>query len=157
MSDRTDKYCELCCNKRYYFQMWEDRDGRKQMSKPNSKGLTTLRQKLRKYNRDFEDNIKSYREVRFVDYCPSMLLILEHQKELSFLAIFLSVFVGGEWGIGLLTYLNISQVSWSHVSFEFELFHLFFNSHIWLVNHILSTYLFEVYMAFNHLYYDIEG
>ena len=42
--------------------MWEDRDGRKQMSKANSKGLTTLRQKLRKYNRDFEDNIKSYRE-----------------------------------------------------------------------------------------------
>ena len=46
--------------------MWEDRDGRKQMSKANSKGLTTLRQKLRKYNRDFEDNIKSYREVRLI-------------------------------------------------------------------------------------------
>lgn len=42
--------------------MWEDREGRKQMSKPNSKGLTTLRQKLRKYNRDFEDDIKTYRE-----------------------------------------------------------------------------------------------
>ena len=91
--------------------MWEDRDGRKQMSKANSKGLTTLRQKLRKYNRDFEDNIKSYREVRFVHYCLSMLLFLEHRKELSFLAIFLSVFGGGEWGIGLLIYLNISQVS----------------------------------------------
>ncbi|VDI13316.1 translation initiation factor 3 subunit C [Mytilus galloprovincialis] len=42
--------------------MWEDRDGRKAMSKTNSKGLTTLRQKLRKYMRDFEDDIKGYRE-----------------------------------------------------------------------------------------------
>ena len=71
--------------------MWEDRDGRKQMSKANSKGLTTLRQKLRKYNRDFEDNIKSYREVRFVDYCLIMLLIL------FFGHIFVS-FWG--WGVG---------------------------------------------------------
>lgn len=44
--------------------MWEDRDGRKAMSKTNSKGLTTLRQKLRKYMRDFEDDIKGYREVK---------------------------------------------------------------------------------------------
>lgn len=43
-------------------EMWEDRDGRKAMSKTNSKGLSSLRQKLRKYNRDFEDDIKSYRE-----------------------------------------------------------------------------------------------
>lgn len=43
--------------------MWEDRDGRKAMSKTNSKGLSSLRQKLRKYNRDFEDDIKAYREV----------------------------------------------------------------------------------------------
>ena len=45
------------------FQCWEDRDGRKQMSKNNAKGLTTLRQKLRKYNRDFEDQINVYKEV----------------------------------------------------------------------------------------------
>lgn len=47
-----------------FLQMWEDRDGRKAMSKTNSKGLTTLRQKLRKYMRDFEDDIKGYREVK---------------------------------------------------------------------------------------------
>ncbi|XP_022339247.2 eukaryotic translation initiation factor 3 subunit C-like isoform X2 [Crassostrea virginica] len=43
-------------------ECWEDREGRKQMSKNNAKGLTTLRQKLKKYNRDFESEITSYRE-----------------------------------------------------------------------------------------------
>ncbi|XP_060068730.1 eukaryotic translation initiation factor 3 subunit C-like isoform X2 [Ylistrum balloti] len=43
-------------------ECWEDREGRKQMSKNNAKGLTTLRQKLRKYNRDFEEQISSYKE-----------------------------------------------------------------------------------------------
>ncbi|KAK3595722.1 hypothetical protein CHS0354_025344 [Potamilus streckersoni] len=43
-------------------ECWEDRDGRKQMSKNNAKGLTTLRQKLKKYNRDFEQDIILYRE-----------------------------------------------------------------------------------------------
>lgn len=43
-------------------ECWEDREGRKQMSKNNAKGLTTLRQKLKKYNRDFESDITSYRE-----------------------------------------------------------------------------------------------
>lgn len=33
------------------------------MSKNNAKGLTTLRQKLKKYNRDFESDIATYREV----------------------------------------------------------------------------------------------
>lgn len=32
------------------------------MSKNNSKSLATLRQKLRKYNKDFEADIVSYRE-----------------------------------------------------------------------------------------------
>jgi len=41
---------------------WEDREGRKQMSKNNAKGLTTLRQKLRRYNRDFETEIAAYKE-----------------------------------------------------------------------------------------------
>lgn len=36
------------------------------MSKNNAKGLTTLRQKLKKYNRDFESDITSYREVKLV-------------------------------------------------------------------------------------------
>ncbi|XP_064460726.1 eukaryotic translation initiation factor 3 subunit C-like [Ornithodoros turicata] len=43
-------------------ECWEDRDGRKNMSKNNSKSLATLRQKLRKYNKDFEADIQKYRE-----------------------------------------------------------------------------------------------
>lgn len=38
---------------------WEDR---KNMNKNNSKSLTTLRQKLRKYNKEFEQEINDYRE-----------------------------------------------------------------------------------------------
>ena len=33
------------------------------MSKNNSKGLSTLRQKLRKYIKDFESDLAAYREV----------------------------------------------------------------------------------------------
>ncbi|XP_076298797.1 eukaryotic translation initiation factor 3 subunit C-like [Lasioglossum baleicum] len=43
-------------------EVWEDRAGRKNMSKNNSKSLTSLRQKLRKYNKDFEDDIVKFRE-----------------------------------------------------------------------------------------------
>ncbi|XP_032686240.1 eukaryotic translation initiation factor 3 subunit C-like [Odontomachus brunneus] len=43
-------------------EVWEDRDGRKNMSKNNSKSLSTLRQKLRKYNKEFEDDIIKFRE-----------------------------------------------------------------------------------------------
>lgn len=43
-------------------EVWEDRDGRKNMSKNNSKSLSTLRQKLRKYNKDFEEDICKFRE-----------------------------------------------------------------------------------------------
>lgn len=43
-------------------EMWEDREGRKNMSKNNSKSLTSLRQKLRKYNKEFEDDISKFRE-----------------------------------------------------------------------------------------------
>ncbi|XP_078681381.1 eukaryotic translation initiation factor 3 subunit C-like [Branchiostoma floridae x Branchiostoma belcheri] len=43
-------------------ETWEDREGRKKLNKVNSKALTTMRQKLRKYNRDFEADIASYRE-----------------------------------------------------------------------------------------------
>lgn len=32
------------------------------MSKNNSKSLTSLRQKLRKYNKDFEEELKVFRE-----------------------------------------------------------------------------------------------
>ncbi|KAL8619146.1 hypothetical protein ACOMHN_019418 [Nucella lapillus] len=41
---------------------WEDREWRDTISKNNSKGLTTLRQKLRKYCRDFEAEMVKYRE-----------------------------------------------------------------------------------------------
>ncbi|XP_037281974.2 eukaryotic translation initiation factor 3 subunit c [Rhipicephalus microplus] len=43
-------------------ECWEDREGRKNMSKNNSKSLATLRQKLRKYNKDHEADIAKYRE-----------------------------------------------------------------------------------------------
>ncbi|XP_064612331.1 LOW QUALITY PROTEIN: eukaryotic translation initiation factor 3 subunit C-like [Liolophura sinensis] len=43
-------------------ECWEDREGRKNMSKSNAKGLTTLRQKLRKYVRDFETEMTEYKE-----------------------------------------------------------------------------------------------
>ncbi|KAL3215370.1 hypothetical protein MRX96_034086 [Rhipicephalus microplus] len=41
-------------------ECWEDREGRKNMSKNNSKSLATLRQKLRKYNKDHEADIAKY-------------------------------------------------------------------------------------------------
>uniref|UniRef100_A0A1B6E4Z8 Eukaryotic translation initiation factor 3 subunit C n=1 Tax=Clastoptera arizonana TaxID=38151 RepID=A0A1B6E4Z8_9HEMI len=43
-------------------EVWEDREGRKNMSKNNSKSLGPLRQKLRKYNKDFEEEISKFRE-----------------------------------------------------------------------------------------------
>ncbi|KAJ9576210.1 hypothetical protein L9F63_006943 [Diploptera punctata] len=43
-------------------EVWEDRDGRKNMSKNNSKSLASLRQKLRKYNKEFEMDIAKFRE-----------------------------------------------------------------------------------------------
>ncbi|KAI6203077.1 Eukaryotic translation initiation factor 3 subunit C [Aphelenchoides besseyi] len=43
-------------------EQWEDKDGRKGMSKSNAKGLATLRQKIRKYNKEFESEISAYRE-----------------------------------------------------------------------------------------------
>lgn len=41
---------------------WEDKSGRKGMSKNNAKGLTTLRQKHRKYIRDYEADLAVFRE-----------------------------------------------------------------------------------------------
>ncbi|XP_048581794.1 eukaryotic translation initiation factor 3 subunit C isoform X2 [Nematostella vectensis] len=41
---------------------WEDAEGRKKLSKINARALATLRQKLRKYSKDFEDDIEKYRE-----------------------------------------------------------------------------------------------
>ncbi|KAK9965076.1 hypothetical protein ABG768_004186 [Culter alburnus] len=46
----------------YLNQLWEDKEGKKKMNKNNAKALSTLRQKIRKYNRDFETEIASYKE-----------------------------------------------------------------------------------------------
>jgi len=46
----------------YLQQQWEDTNGRKKLSKLNAKALASLRQKLRKYNKDFETKIKEYKE-----------------------------------------------------------------------------------------------
>ncbi|XP_060568402.1 eukaryotic translation initiation factor 3 subunit C-like [Ruditapes philippinarum] len=43
-------------------ECWEDREGRKKMNKINAKSLTTLRQKLKKYSRDFEKELEEYKE-----------------------------------------------------------------------------------------------
>lgn len=41
---------------------WNDRDNRKTLSKGNSKALTSLRQKLRKYIKEFDAEISKFRE-----------------------------------------------------------------------------------------------
>lgn len=46
----------------YLNQLWEDKEGKKKMNKNNAKALSTLRQKIRKYNRDFETEIAAYKE-----------------------------------------------------------------------------------------------
>lgn len=43
-------------------QCWEDRERRKNMNKNNSKCLSSLRQKLRKYNKSIQSEIEEYRE-----------------------------------------------------------------------------------------------
>ena len=43
-------------------ELWEDREGRKNLSKNNSKSLATLRQKLRKYVKDFEADMAKFKE-----------------------------------------------------------------------------------------------
>uniref|UniRef100_A0A6G1S4P5 Eukaryotic translation initiation factor 3 subunit C n=1 Tax=Aceria tosichella TaxID=561515 RepID=A0A6G1S4P5_9ACAR len=43
-------------------QCWEDRERRKSMNKNNSKCLSSLRQKLRKYNKTLQEEIEDYRK-----------------------------------------------------------------------------------------------
>ena len=43
-------------------ELWEDREGRKNLSKNNSKSLGTLRQKIRKYLKDFETDMAKFKE-----------------------------------------------------------------------------------------------
>ncbi|XP_065365981.1 eukaryotic translation initiation factor 3 subunit C [Calliphora vicina] len=46
----------------FIIEVWEDREGRKNLSKNNSKSLGTLRQKVRKYIKDFEEDLVRFRE-----------------------------------------------------------------------------------------------
>lgn len=46
----------------YINQMWDDKDVRNKLTKGNSKGLTTLRQKFRKYIKNFDEEMKTFRE-----------------------------------------------------------------------------------------------
>lgn len=46
----------------YIQKQWEDTEARKKLSKLNAKALASLRQKLKKYNRDFETEINEYKE-----------------------------------------------------------------------------------------------
>ncbi|XP_034654254.1 eukaryotic translation initiation factor 3 subunit C [Drosophila subobscura] len=44
-------------------EIWEDREGRRNLSKNNTKSLGTLRQKVRKYIKDFEEDLSRFREA----------------------------------------------------------------------------------------------
>uniref|UniRef100_A0A3P8U8I9 Eukaryotic translation initiation factor 3 subunit C N-terminal domain-containing protein n=1 Tax=Amphiprion percula TaxID=161767 RepID=A0A3P8U8I9_AMPPE len=46
----------------YLNQHWEDKEGKKKMNKNNAKALSTLCQKIHKYNRDYETEIAAYKE-----------------------------------------------------------------------------------------------
>ena len=46
----------------YLNELWEDKEGKKKMNKNNAKALSTLRQKIRKYNRDYEAQVTAYRQ-----------------------------------------------------------------------------------------------
>lgn len=43
-------------------EMWEDREGRKNLNKNNSKSLGSMRQKLRKYLKEFDEDLAKFRE-----------------------------------------------------------------------------------------------
>lgn len=43
-------------------QCWEDRERRKNMNKNNAKSMSSLRQKLRKYNKSMQQDVDDYRE-----------------------------------------------------------------------------------------------
>uniref|UniRef100_A0A8D0A4I2 Eukaryotic translation initiation factor 3 subunit C n=1 Tax=Sander lucioperca TaxID=283035 RepID=A0A8D0A4I2_SANLU len=52
----------------YLNQLWEDKEGKKKMNKNNAKALSTLRQKIRKYNRDYETEVAAYKEVNWESF-----------------------------------------------------------------------------------------
>lgn len=61
------------------------------MNKNNAKALSTLRQKIRKYNRDYENEIASYKEVRFsTNKIAVFLLGITINRNLTLMRIFCS-------------------------------------------------------------------
>nr|CAB3241738.1 eukaryotic translation initiation factor 3 subunit C [Phallusia mammillata] len=54
----------------YINELWQDKEFRKKTSKLNSKALGSIRQKLRKYLRDFETQVADYRANPDVDEKP---------------------------------------------------------------------------------------
>uniref|UniRef100_A0A7N8XXU1 Eukaryotic translation initiation factor 3 subunit C n=1 Tax=Mastacembelus armatus TaxID=205130 RepID=A0A7N8XXU1_9TELE len=62
-------------------QLWEDKEGKKKMNKNNAKALSTLRQKIRKYNRDFEAEIAAYKEAEAGDEGVSAKSFLKKKPE----------------------------------------------------------------------------
>uniref|UniRef100_A0A8C4ZPS3 Eukaryotic translation initiation factor 3 subunit C n=1 Tax=Gadus morhua TaxID=8049 RepID=A0A8C4ZPS3_GADMO len=68
----------------YLNQLWEDKEGKKKMNKNNAKSLSSLRQKIRKYNRDYETEIAAYKEVQELLLLPLLhALTQEGEKGLD--------------------------------------------------------------------------
>uniref|UniRef100_A0A8C4ZYZ2 Eukaryotic translation initiation factor 3 subunit C n=1 Tax=Gadus morhua TaxID=8049 RepID=A0A8C4ZYZ2_GADMO len=61
----------------YLNQLWEDKEGKKKMNKNNAKSLSSLRQKIRKYNRDYETEIAAYKEVQELLLLPLLHALLD--------------------------------------------------------------------------------
>ncbi|KAJ0060628.1 hypothetical protein NL108_016606, partial [Boleophthalmus pectinirostris] len=69
----------------YLNQLWEDKEGKKKMNKNNAKALSTLRQKIRKYNRDYETEIAAYKEVGYISFiCIYSLYYIQKTLHLCF-------------------------------------------------------------------------
>src|SRR5690242_12374543 len=49
----------------------EDKEARKKLNTSNAKAMTTLKQKIRKHNKQYECDIESFRKVKrvIIDYC----------------------------------------------------------------------------------------
>lgn len=64
-------------------EVWEDRDGRKNLSKNNSKAFGPLRQKFRKYVKDFEADLAKFRESPDEEDEPEVEEKVEEESESS--------------------------------------------------------------------------
>uniref|UniRef100_A0A8C5BN85 Eukaryotic translation initiation factor 3 subunit C n=1 Tax=Gadus morhua TaxID=8049 RepID=A0A8C5BN85_GADMO len=67
----------------YLNQLWEDKEGKKKMNKNNAKSLSSLRQKIRKYNRDYETEIAAYKEVQELLLLPLLHALLDGRFPVS--------------------------------------------------------------------------